>query len=48
LRGNDVKDGKEFDCGFGIVVESGTNSLDITEHSHNVSESKKKKLIKMF
>jgi hypothetical protein len=40
LRDSDVKDETEVDYGLGIVVESGTNSLEITEHSDNVSGSK--------
>jgi len=40
LRDSDVKDETEIDYGLGIVVESGTNSLEITEHSDNVSGSK--------
>ena len=39
---NNVKDEKEIDYGVGIVVESGTNSLESTEHSDNVSGSKNK------
>jgi len=42
LRDSDVKDEAEIDCGLGVVVESGTNSLEITEHSDNVSGSKNK------
>jgi hypothetical protein len=41
LRDTDVKDEKEIDCGLGIV-ESGTNSLESTEHSDNVSEIENK------
>jgi len=41
LRDSDVKDETEIDYGLGIV-ESGTNSLEITEHSDNVSGSKNK------
>jgi hypothetical protein len=41
LRDSDVKDEAEIDYGLGIV-ESGTNSLEITEHSDNVSGSKNK------
>ena len=40
LRDSDVKDETEIDYGLGIVVESGTNSLEITEHSDNASGSK--------
>jgi hypothetical protein len=40
LRDSDMKDGKEIDYGLGIVVESGTNSSEITEHSDNASEGK--------
>jgi hypothetical protein len=36
------KEEKEIDNGLGIVVESGTNSLENTEHSDNVSGSKNK------
>jgi hypothetical protein len=42
LRDSDVKDEMEIDYGLGIVVESGSNSLDSTEHSDNVSGSKNK------
>jgi hypothetical protein len=42
LRDSDVKDETEIDYGLGIVVESGTNSLDSTEHSDNVSGGKNK------
>jgi len=42
LRDSDVKDEAQIDYGLGIVVESGTNSLEITEHSDNVSGSKNK------
>jgi len=41
LRDSDVEDEKEIDYGLGIV-ESGTNSFEITEHSDNVSGSKNK------
>jgi hypothetical protein len=41
LRDSYVKDEAEIDYGLGIV-ESGTNSLEITEHSINVSGSKNK------
>jgi len=41
LRDSDVEDEKEIDYGLGIV-ESGTNSLESTEHSDNVSGSKNK------
>ena len=41
LRDSDVEDEKEIDYGLGIGVESGTNSLESTEHSDNVSGSKK-------
>ena len=37
-----MKDEKEIDYGLEIVVESGTNSLESTENSDNVSESKNK------
>jgi hypothetical protein len=37
-----VKDEKEIGYGLGIVVECGTNSLESTENSENVSESKNK------
>jgi hypothetical protein len=37
-----VKDEKETDYGLGIVVESGTNSLESREHSDNVWGSKNK------
>jgi hypothetical protein len=39
LRDSDVKDETAIDYGLGNV-ESGTNSLEITEHSDNVSGSK--------
>ena len=42
LRDSDVKDETEIDYGFGIVVESRTDSLESTEHSDNVSGSKNK------
>jgi hypothetical protein len=42
LRDSDVKDETEIDYGLGIVVESGTNSLESTEHSDKVSGSKNK------
>ena len=42
LRDSHVEDEKEIDCGLGIVIESGTNSLERTEHSDNVSRSKNK------
>ena len=42
LRDSDVEHGKEIDYGLVIVIESGTNSLDSTEHSDNVSGSKNK------
>jgi hypothetical protein len=42
LRDSDVKDEAQIDYGLGIVVESGTNSLEITEHSDNISGSKNK------
>jgi hypothetical protein len=37
VRDGDVEDEKEIDYGLGIVVESGTNSLESMEHSDNVS-----------
>ena len=40
LRDSDVKDETEIDYGLGIVVESGTDSLESTEHSDEVSGSK--------
>ena len=40
LRDSDVKDETEMDYGLGIVVESGTDSLESTEHSDEVSGSK--------
>jgi hypothetical protein len=42
LRDSDVEDEKEIGYGLGIVVESGTNSLESTERSDNVSGSKNK------
>ena len=42
LRDSGVEDEKEIDYGLGIRVESGTNSLESTEHSDNVSGSKNK------
>jgi hypothetical protein len=41
LRDSDVEDEKEIDYGLGIV-ESGTNCLETTEHSDNVSGSTNK------
>jgi len=41
LRGSHVEDEKEIGYGLGIV-ESGTNSLESTEHSDNVSGSENK------
>lgn len=42
LRDSDVEVKKEIDYGTGIVVESGTDSLESAEHSDNVSGSKNK------
>jgi hypothetical protein len=42
LLDSDVKDETEINYGLGIVVESGTNSLESTEHSDNVSGTKNK------
>jgi len=42
LRDSNVEDEKEIDYGLGIVVESGTNSVENTEHSDKVSGSKNK------
>lgn len=42
LRDSDAEVEKEIDYGSGIVVESGTDSLEIAEHSDNVSGSKNK------
>jgi hypothetical protein len=48
LRDSDVEHGKEIDYGLVIVIESGTNSLDSTEHSDNVSGSKNKTVQNAF
>ena len=42
LRDSNVEEEKEIDYGLGIVVETGKNSLESTEHSDNVRESKNK------
>ena len=48
LRDSGVEDEKEIDYGLGIIVESGTISLESTEHSDNVSGSKNKTVQNAF